>query len=111
MLHFVKRDHHIPKESIDAVQASNPEELVRRGSRLQLQRSGELQSYNAEAAKLAKKRSLKFVKKHLGRFFYDLFFFWRESTKTAMSVSPERKKFKKSKPWQLHVSQILRSTR
>jgi hypothetical protein len=62
MLHFVKRDHHIPKESIDAVQAANPEVLVRRGSRLQLQRSGELQSYNAEAAKLAKKRSLKFVR-------------------------------------------------
>jgi hypothetical protein len=25
--------------------------------------------------------------------------FWRESAKSAMSVSPERKKSKKSKPW------------
>jgi hypothetical protein len=111
MLHFVKRDHHIPKESIDAVQASNPEELVRRGSRLQLQRSGELQSYNAEAAKLAKKRSLKFVKKHLGRFSMTYSFFGANPQRPRCLSRRNRKKFKKSKPWQLHVSQILRSTR
>ena len=45
MLHFGKLDQHIPKESIDAVQAVNPEVpvlLVQRGPRLQLQRSSEL---------------------------------------------------------------------
>jgi hypothetical protein len=35
----------------------------------------------------------------------------RESAKAAMSVSPERKKSRNSKPWYSHVSQILRSTK
>jgi hypothetical protein len=35
----------------------------------------------------------------------------RESAKAAMSVSPDRKKSRNSKPWYSHVSQILRSTK
>lgn len=65
MLHFGKLDQHIPKESIDAVQAANPEVPVfwydgaDHGFNC-----NDRASYNPEAAKLAKQRSLEFLKKH-----------------------------------------------
>jgi carboxymethylenebutenolidase len=66
MLHFGKLDQHIPKESIDAVKAANPEVPVFWYDAGHGFNCNDRASYNAEAAKLAKERSLKFLKKHLG---------------------------------------------
>ena len=65
MLHFGKLDQHIPKESIDAVQAANPEVPVFWYDAGHGFNCNDRASYNAEAAKLAKERSLEFLKKHL----------------------------------------------
>ena len=66
MLHFGKLDQHIPKQSIDAVQAANPEVLVFWYDAGHGFNCNDRASYNAEAAKLARERSLEFLKKHLG---------------------------------------------
>jgi carboxymethylenebutenolidase len=66
MLHFGKLDQHIPKESVDAVQAANPEVQVFWYDADHGFNCNDRASYNAEAAKLAKERSLEFLKKHLG---------------------------------------------
>jgi carboxymethylenebutenolidase len=66
MLHFGKLDQHIPKESIDAVQAANPEVPIFWYDAGHGFNCNDRASYNAEAAKLAKERSLEFLKKHLG---------------------------------------------
>jgi carboxymethylenebutenolidase len=66
MLHFGKLDQHIPKESIDAVQAANPEVPVFWYDAGHGFNCNDRASYNAEAAKLAKERSLNFLKQHLG---------------------------------------------
>lgn len=66
MLHFGKLDQHIPKQSIDAVQAANPEVPVFWYDAGHGFNCNDRASYNAEAAKLARERSLDFLKKHLG---------------------------------------------
>src|SRR5277367_5896421 len=66
MLHYGKLDQHIPKESVDAVQAANPEVPVYWYDADHGFNCNDRASYNAEAAKLAKERSLEFLKKHLG---------------------------------------------
>ena len=65
MLHFGKLDQHIPKESIDAVETANPEVPVFWYNAGHGFNCNGRASYNAEAAKLAKERSLEFLKKHL----------------------------------------------
>jgi carboxymethylenebutenolidase len=65
MLHFGKLDQHIPKESIDAVQVANPEVPIFWYEAGHGFNCNDRASYNAEAAKLAKERSLKFLKKNL----------------------------------------------
>jgi carboxymethylenebutenolidase len=65
MLHFGKLDQHIPKESIDAVQAANPEVPIFWYDAGHGFNCNDRASYNAEAAKLAKDRALKFLKKYL----------------------------------------------
>jgi carboxymethylenebutenolidase len=64
-LHFGKLDQHIPKESVEAVQAANPEVPVFWYDAGHGFNCNDRASYNAEAAKLAKERSLQFLKKHL----------------------------------------------
>jgi carboxymethylenebutenolidase len=66
MLHFGKLDQHISKESIDPVQAANPEVPVFWYDAGHGFNCNDRASYSAEAAKLAKERSLEFLKKHLG---------------------------------------------
>jgi carboxymethylenebutenolidase len=65
MLHFGKLDQHIPKESIDAVQAVNPEVPIFWYEAGHGFNCNDRASYDAEAAKLAKERSLEFLKKNL----------------------------------------------
>jgi carboxymethylenebutenolidase len=67
MLHFGKEDTHIPKDQIDSkVAAAHPEVLIYwyEGAGHGFNTSDRA-SYNAEAAKLARERSLEFLKKHL----------------------------------------------
>lgn len=66
MLHFGKLDQHIPKQSIDAVQAAHPQVPVFWYDAGHGFNCNDRASYNAEAAKLARERSLEFLKKHLG---------------------------------------------
>ena len=66
MLHFGKLDQHIPKKSIDAVETANPEVPVFWYNAGHGFNCNGRASYNAEAPKLAKERSLEFLKKHLG---------------------------------------------
>ncbi len=66
MLHFGKLDKHIPKDEVDKVQAAHPEvqifwyENADHGFNC-----NDRASYNPEAAKLARERSLAFLKQHL----------------------------------------------
>ena len=66
MLHFGMLDKHIPKEEVDKVQAAHPEvqifwyENADHGFNC-----NDRASYNPEAAKLARERSLAFLKQHL----------------------------------------------
>lgn len=65
MLHFGTLDKHIPKEEIDKVQEAHPEVQIfwyeaDHGFNCDMRAS-----YNPEAAKLARERSLAFLKKHL----------------------------------------------
>lgn len=66
MLHFGALDQHIPKESIDKVQAAHPEvqifwyENADHGFNC-----NDRASYNPDAAKLARERSLAFLKQNL----------------------------------------------
>jgi carboxymethylenebutenolidase len=65
MLHFGKLDQHIPKEGVDRVQAAHPSVsifLYEAGHGFNCNGRA---SYNADAAKLARERSLEFLKKHL----------------------------------------------
>ena len=62
MLHFGKLDQHIPKASIDAVEAANPRCRSSGTTQGHGFNCNDRASYNAEAAKLAKERSLDFEK-------------------------------------------------
>jgi len=65
MLHFGKLDQHIPKPGIDAVQAANPGVPIFWYDAGHGFNCSDRSSYNAGAAKLARERSLEFLKKHL----------------------------------------------
>jgi carboxymethylenebutenolidase len=65
MLHFGRKDQHIPKEEVDAIAAAHPEVEIRwydagHGFNCDMR-----SSYDAASAKLARERSLEFLKKHL----------------------------------------------
>jgi carboxymethylenebutenolidase len=65
MLHFGKKDAHIPAEEVEQIQALHPEVEVYwydAGHGFNRDASG---SYNAAEASLARERSLAFLKKHL----------------------------------------------
>lgn len=66
MLHFGMLDQHIPKEEIDKVQALHPEVQVfwYEGADHGFN-CNDRASYNPQAAKLARERSLAFLKQHL----------------------------------------------
>jgi carboxymethylenebutenolidase len=66
MLHFGKQDAHIPAEGIDKVHAAHPEVEIfwyDAGHGFNCEARA---SYNPEAAKEARERSLTFLRKHLG---------------------------------------------
>jgi carboxymethylenebutenolidase len=66
MLHFGKLDEHIPKESVDAVHAANLEVPIFWYDAGHGFNCSDRASYNAEASKQARERSLEFLKRHLG---------------------------------------------
>ncbi|MGO9127179.1 MAG: dienelactone hydrolase family protein [Terriglobales bacterium] len=65
MLHFGTLDKHISKEDIDRVQSAHPEVEVFWYEADHGFNCDARASYNAESAKLARERSLEFLKKHL----------------------------------------------
>lgn len=65
MLHFGKLDKHIPKEEVDKVQAAHPEVQIFWYDADHGFNCNDRASYNPEAAKLARERSLEFLKRHL----------------------------------------------
>jgi carboxymethylenebutenolidase len=67
MLHFGTLDKHIPKEDIDRVQAAHPDVEIFWYEADHGFNCDARASYNAEAARQARDRSLEFLKKHLGK--------------------------------------------
>jgi carboxymethylenebutenolidase len=66
MLHFGLEDHHIPKAEIDSKVAAYPEvQIFWYAGAGHGFNCNDRASYNAEAAKLARERSLEFLMKHL----------------------------------------------
>jgi carboxymethylenebutenolidase len=65
MLHFGTLDKHIPKSDIDQVQKLHPEVQVFWYEAEHAFNTDDRSSYNPEAAKLARERSLEFLRKHL----------------------------------------------
>ena len=65
MLHFGKLDQHIPKSEIDKVQAAHPDVSIFCYDAGHGFNTSDRASYNADAAKLARQRSLEFLKKNL----------------------------------------------
>ncbi len=65
LLHFGKLDQHIPKEDVDRVQAMQPEVSIFWYEAGHGFNCNDRASYKADAAKLARERSLEFLKKHL----------------------------------------------
>jgi carboxymethylenebutenolidase len=67
MLHFGANDDHIGKDQIDAVRAAHPEVeiFVYEGAGHAFNRDVDPVHYNAAAAKLARERSLAFLKSHI----------------------------------------------
>ncbi|MBT9332714.1 dienelactone hydrolase family protein [Paracidobacterium acidisoli] len=64
-LHFGKLDQHIPKEEVDKVQAANPSVEVFWYDAGHAFNADPRPSYDAASAKLARERSLAFLKEHL----------------------------------------------
>jgi carboxymethylenebutenolidase len=65
MLHFGKQDTHIPAEGVEKVHAAHPEVEIYWYDAGHGFNCDARASYNAEAAKIARERSLEFLKKHL----------------------------------------------
>lgn len=65
MLHFGKQDAHIPKEAIDKVQAAHSEVQIFWYDAGHGFNTDDRASCNPHAAKLARERSLEFLRKHL----------------------------------------------
>lgn len=67
MLHFGAKDDHIGKDQIEAVRAAHPEVeiFVYEGAGHAFNRDVDTAHYNAAAAKLARERSLAFLKTHV----------------------------------------------
>jgi carboxymethylenebutenolidase len=67
MLHFGANDDHIGKDQVDAVRAAHPEVeiFVYEGTGHAFNRDADPAHYNAAAAKLARERSLAFLKSHI----------------------------------------------
>jgi carboxymethylenebutenolidase len=65
MLHFGTQDAHIPREEVDTVQAAHPEVEIYWYDAGHGFNCDARASYNSEAARLARERSLAFLKKHL----------------------------------------------
>jgi len=64
MLHFGRLDQHIPKEDVDKVQAMHPEVSIFWYDAGHGFNCNDRASYSADAAKLARERSLEFLKLH-----------------------------------------------
>jgi carboxymethylenebutenolidase len=65
MLHFGKLDQHIPKPAVEKVQAAHPEVPIFWYDAGHGFNCNDRSAYNAAAAKLARERSLEFLRKHL----------------------------------------------
>ena len=65
MLHFGKKDQHIPKEEVDTVAKAHPEVEIYWYEAGHGFNCDERASYDAASAKLARERSVEFLKKHL----------------------------------------------
>jgi carboxymethylenebutenolidase len=65
MLHFGKQDTHIPREQVEAVHAAHPEVEIYWYDAGHGFNAVPRSSYNPEAARLARERSLAFLRKHL----------------------------------------------
>lgn len=66
MLHFGKQDTHIPAEEVEKVHAAHPEVEIYWYDAGHGFNCAARASYSPEAAKLARERSLAFLRKHLG---------------------------------------------
>ena len=65
MLHFGNLDQHIPRAEVDKVQAAHPDVVVCWYNAGHGFNTSDRATYDAEAAKLARKRSLEFLEKNL----------------------------------------------
>lgn len=65
MLHFGKKDEHIPKEEVDKVAAARPEVEIYWYDAGHGFNCNARSSYDAESARVARERSLAFLKRHL----------------------------------------------
>ncbi len=67
MMHFGAKDDHIGKDQVEAVGAAHPEVeiFVYEGTGHAFNRDADPSKYNAAAAKLARERSLAFLKTHI----------------------------------------------
>lgn len=66
MLHFGKLDKHIPQTDVDVIEKAHPEVQVFRYEADHGFNCDARASYNAEASKVARERSLEFLKRELG---------------------------------------------
>jgi len=65
MLHFGKKDQHIPQEAVAKIQAAHPEVPVYLYDAGHGFNCDARASYDAESARLARERSLRFLREHL----------------------------------------------
>jgi carboxymethylenebutenolidase len=65
MLHFGSQDPHIPKQEVDTVQANHPEVRIFWYDADHGFNTEDRASYNPDAAKLARQRSLAFLREHI----------------------------------------------